>query len=119
MQEKNKINDDLLNWLNFIINPNDKASYNIEEDGELKMAYKILEKISRAEKLKRMRKLAAQIDRNSLMADNYRRGEARGRLKGRTEEKIEFAKKMLAKNMDIQTIIELTELTKEEIEKLK
>ena len=33
--------------------------------------------------------------------------------------KIEMAKKMLKKNYDIDTIIELTELTKEEIEKLK
>ena len=33
--------------------------------------------------------------------------------------KIEMAKKMLNKNYDIDTIIELTGLTKDEIEKLK
>ena len=38
---------------------------------------------------------------------------------GKTEEKIEMTKKMLKKNYNIDTIIELTGLTKEEIEKLK
>ena len=45
-------------------------------------------------------------------------------LKGATQKgieqgKFEVAKKMLAKKIDINTIIEVTELTKEEIEKIK
>lgn len=40
------------------------------------------------------------------------------RDQGRAEGKIDVAKKMLEKNMDISFIIEVTGLTKEEIEKL-
>ena len=38
---------------------------------------------------------------------------------GKKEEKKEMAKKMLEKKYDIDTIMELTELTREEIEKIK
>ena len=40
------------------------------------------------------------------------------RKSGHKEEKIQIARKMKSKNADIETIIELTGLTKEEIEKL-
>ena len=45
-------------------------------------------------------------------------GKAEGRAEGRAESMKIVAKKLLAKNMDIDSIIELTGLTKEEIEKL-
>ena len=66
------------------------------------------------------------LDRNT----EIRNAEAKGRQEGRLEaiqagkkeernlEKAEIAKKMKQKGMDIQTIMELTELGKEEIEKL-
>ena len=38
--------------------------------------------------------------------------------KGAKQKQIEIAKKMLENKMDIETIIKITELTKEEIEKL-
>ena len=45
-------------------------------------------------------------------------GEARGKAQGEAEKSKEIAKKMKAKNMPIEEIVELTGLTKEEIEKL-
>ena len=45
-----------------------------------------------------------------------RKGE--GREEGREVEKIQIAKKMLEKHIDINTIIEVTGLTKEKIESL-
>ncbi|CDA30431.1 putative uncharacterized protein [Clostridium sp. CAG:492] len=45
-------------------------------------------------------------------------GRAEGRSEGKIEEKIEIAKKMLAEEMDINLIIKITGLTKDEIEKL-
>lgn len=45
--------------------------------------------------------------------------EARGVIKGREEERIIMARKMLAKGKAIDEIIEFTELTKEQIQKLK
>ena len=38
---------------------------------------------------------------------------------GKQNEKVEIARKMKEKNMDVQTIMELTGLTEEEINKLK
>ena len=46
-------------------------------------------------------------------------GHERGKKEGKKEEKIKTAKKLLKLNMPIEQIIEITELTKEEIEKLK
>lgn len=42
-----------------------------------------------------------------------------GEERGKREEKIKMAKKLLAINMPIEQIIQVTELTKEEIENLK
>lgn len=45
-------------------------------------------------------------------------GREEGRAKGRVEGKLEIAQKLLNKNMEIEEIIEITGLAKEEIEKL-
>ena len=49
----------------------------------------------------------------------YNLGKEEGREEGIKRNKIETAKKMLAKNISIEIIMDVTELTKEEIEKLK
>ena len=65
----------------------------------------------------------AEMDRaqeiTDAIAEGESRGEKRGKEKGKEESKIEIAKKMLEANMDIKQICELTELTVEEVEKLK
>ena len=43
----------------------------------------------------------------------------KGLKKGKKEKTIEIAKKLLMMNIDIDKIVKATELTKEEIEKLK
>ena len=48
-----------------------------------------------------------------------RKGLEEGIEKGIEKQKIETAKKMLAEKIDIELIMKITELTKEEIEKLK
>ena len=48
-----------------------------------------------------------------------RMAEKEGREEGRKEANIEIAKKLLKKGMSIEEIVEITGLTKEEIEKLK
>jgi predicted transposase/invertase (TIGR01784 family) len=47
------------------------------------------------------------------------RGKAEGKAEGETKKAIEIAKKMLIKGKDIAEIIEFTDLSKEQIEKLK
>ena len=53
------------------------------------------------------------------MEKGIAKGMEKGMEKGKNEEKIAIAKKMLAKNIDIEQIIELTSLTAEEIKKLQ
>ena len=48
----------------------------------------------------------------------YNSGRDSGTLEGKRKEKLEIAKKLKRMNVDIQTIVESTGLTKEEIEKL-
>ena len=63
-----------------------------------------------------------EMDRISAIDFAEERGMAkgimRGKAEGKAEQQKETAKKMLEKNIDIGTIMEITELSKEEIEKL-
>jgi predicted transposase/invertase (TIGR01784 family) len=61
---------------------------------------------------------ARRQDLEDMKNTGIRIGMERGVEKGITNEKIEIAKKMMDKNMSIEDIIELTSLSKEEIEKL-
>ena len=82
------------------------------ENEKVKKAEEELEYLSGDEAERRIAYLreTAEIDRKFAMTA--------ARDQGRVEEKIEVAKKMLAENMDINVIIKITGLTKEEIEKL-
>ena len=63
-----------------------------------------------------------RIEANTLKkAENKAREEglAEGKVEGKAERDIEIAKKMLIKGKDIAEIVEFTDLTKEQIEKLK
>jgi len=53
------------------------------------------------------------------MEKGLQQGIEQGKNEGKNEKAIEIAKKMLAKNIDIDQIMELTSLTAEEIKKLK
>ena len=55
---------------------------------------------------------------DSGYGSGYNIGHDSGTLEGKKERSIEIAKKMKSKKMDIDDIIEITGLTKEEIEKL-
>ena len=82
------------------------------ENEKVKKAEEELEYLSGDEAKRRIAYLreTAEIDRKFAMTA--------ARDQGRAEEKIDVAKKMLAENMDINLIIKITGLTKDEIEKL-
>ena len=86
------------------------------ENEKIKKAEEELEYLSRDEAERRIAWLreTAKLDRKFAMTAASDQGKA----EGRAESMKIVAKKMLAKNMDIDSIIELTGLTKEEIEKL-
>ena len=58
-------------------------------------------------------------DTNSIRAGARQEGREEGLEKGRTEEKIETVTRMLKQGIDIEIIVNSTELTREEIEKIK
>ena len=86
----------------------------------VKKAEKELEYLSGDEETRRLAELREKAIRDELAAIAQARdeGKSEGISLGIIQDKIEIAKKMLAKEMDIALIIELSGLTKEEIEKL-
>lgn len=108
-EPKNKI----AQWMLFLSNPNDMEGTNIMQENEnIKNAMEKLEEVSQDEKLRRIAELKEKARRDEISGLNGARRE------GKRETQIEVAKKMKTKNMDIDTIIEITELTREEIEKI-
>lgn len=118
--EKNKSNKKA-QWMMFINNPNEMEVQEImKENKEIEEAVVIIKEMTEDEKLERLAFLRqkAIMDEKAIYAAGLDKGEIKGREEGIKEKQIEVAKRMKAKNMDIDIIIEITELTKEEIEKL-
>ena len=107
-------------WLWLLAGREEKLEMAKEENKELEKAMDIIDEMSMDEKeweLYESRRLAI-MDYNTGMIKAREEGEAKGREKGEKKSKSEIAKKLLAKKMPIDEIIEITELTKEEIEKI-
>ena len=69
---------------------------------------------SRKERLEAFDRMMARKDYYTYLEDS----KSEGKLEGKIEEKMEIAKRMKEKNIPIEEIIEITELTKEQIENL-
>ena len=119
-----------LQWMMFLENPEDMEVTKIMEENEnIKEAKEELDRISQDDILRRMAFKAEleRMDYAQLMYEAKRDGKAEGRAEGRAEgkiegakeEKIQIAKNMLKKGINILDIAEITGLSKEEIEKLK
>ena len=106
-------NDKLLDWLYFLINPDSRrVKEKMEENKELKEAKEKLDKITEDA---RMQQLAwwrekAIYEENTMLNSSFR--------KGKKEREKEIAKKMKEEKIPTETIMRITGLTKEEIEKL-
>ena len=104
-------------WYKFFLKPKELGERELENNEEIRKAKEEYEKmvgnLSEA-RLALSRKMAI-MDKNSI----WQEGMEKGIQKGDKERSIKIAKKMLEKNKDIGEIVEFTELTKEEIEKLK
>ena len=118
----------LTKWLKFILNPNDKEDFDMEEDEDIKAAKKVLEQISQDEKEREKARLRDKYVRemNSSRNEGYATGKAeglaegklQGRMEGEASEKIKIAKSLLQREVDIEIISECTGLTEEEIKKI-
>ncbi len=112
-------------WLVFIDNKERGLIEMAKEKNEvIKEAEKELEYLTGVEEVKRMAFLHEkwEMDYNSgienAREDGIKRGRKEGEKIGIKKEKREIAKKMLKQKIDIQIIIDVTGLTREEIEKL-
>ena len=118
-QKCKRISNKLEEWLTFISFENMEELRMIENE-KVKKAEEELEYLSGDEAERRIAYLreTAEIDRKFAMTAARDQGREEGRSEGRAKGMADVAKKMLEKNMDISLIIEVTGLTKEEIEKL-
>ena len=125
--------DELAQWLKFIENPeSEEVNFLMSENKYWKQAKEELNYLSGDEDFMRLVEARAGFlrDQEVNFEEAKKEGEQKGRLegilegeqKGKIEGEFskakEIAKKMKAKNISIDTIIELTGLTKEDIEKL-
>ena len=115
----------LLEWLSFLNNPESKEVTNYMKNNEsMKKAKEKLNTMSEDERIIRLADLRekAILDELEVKAYNYKKGKNDGLEQGRAEGIIqtnkEIAKKLKEKGLSIDFIIEITNLTKEEIEKL-
>ena len=105
--------DQLLDWLIFLENPeSERVARKMEENENLKEAVEKLDRISEDEKMQRIIELREKAirDEHAIYAKGVDDGIEKGIMK--------IAKSMLKKGMNVSDIIEITGLTKEEIEKL-
>ena len=122
-------NQELKNWVEFIINPEKKMQ---GESKEIEKARDVLEMMSQDKNERYLAELRQKyiMDQKAIedagydkgydfgYDSGYNSGHDSGTLEGKRKEKLEIAKKMKSRKIDIDDIIEITGLTKEEIEKL-
>ena len=128
-KEKQARDEKLIEWLKFLVNPESKEVQGyMKENENMKEAREKLDKMSKDEKVRRMAELRqkALMDERETeytgyingLEDGIKQGMKQGLEQGIGQGYREIAKKMKGKGKDINEIIELTGLSKEEIEKL-
>lgn len=110
--------NELAQWMMFFNNPNEKEVEKImEENKEIKRAMDELKELSKDKELRRVAELKEKAILDEKMA---RIGLTQaGKREGVKEAKIEIAKKLLKMNYSIEEIMNITELTSNEIISLK
>ena len=114
--EKNKENEKA-QWMMFINNPNDMEVQEImKENKEIKEATVEIVKMSQDEKIRKL----AELREKAIMDEKavFDAGKEDGIQQGELQTKINIARNMKNKKIDINMIVEVTGLTKEEIEKI-
>ena len=129
--------DKLLKWLEFLENPEgERVKEYMKEEKAIKEAKEKLDEMSKDPKIRRIAELRekAIMDEKAAERFGYNKGKADGEnlgyskgkadgenlgyTNGKLEEKLNLAKKMKEKNIEIDLIMEITNLSKAEIEKL-
>lgn len=114
---KNKLEQ----WLTFIDNSNKElVQMAIKKNKEIKKANEELEYLSGDAELRRLEflKFKAACDEASRIGYLVEKSLKEGTEQGKEKTTIEIVKNMLKKDIDIETIMEITQLTKEKIDKI-
>ena len=131
MKEARKEEDkELWNWLTFICNKNEEEVREImEENEEIKKANEQLEYLTGDDAVRRMAFLREKAERDYVTnmsgareegkKEGIKKGIEEGIKEGEKNKTIEIAKEMLKEEMEIEKIIKITGLTREEIDKIK
>ena len=117
-------------WLAFLdMERGDLLEMAMEENEQIKDAVKSYNELTGDDEVKRLTevRLMAQLEEQAALASARARGEEEGLKQGKEEglkqgekeSKQKMAKKLLKLNRPIEEIMEVTELTKEELEKIK
>ena len=120
------MNEKLNQWLVFLDDYNKEAVKLAEEKNDtLKKARIEMNYLTGDAEVRRLAELREKWEMDRISEIGYAKregikqgekiGEKKGKKRGKLEEKIEIAKKMLEKGFNIDTIIEITGLTEEEI----
>ena len=114
-------NKELENWLKFIQDPNKLGGDILDKNEAIKEAKKVYDELMADEHERTLIKLREKYirDYNTIKEDGYNNGYNDGKELGAKENTIEIAKKMLKENVDVDFIVKMTGLSKEELEKLK
>ena len=118
---KSNQNDKLTQWMLFLDNPNNKEVLEImNKNEEIKEAMEELEEISKDKELRLIAELKEKAirDERNMMEHAIEDGLKQGIEQGTKQAEIKIARYLKSKDIDIETIIGATNLTKEEIEKL-
>lgn len=111
---KEAIKDELLDWLYFLENPkSERVVKRMEENKELKQAVEKVDSLSEDERMQRIADLRQKAiwDEKAIWDAGVKDGVKNG--------KIEIVKNMLKLGVEIDIISKATELTKDEVEKIK
>ena len=110
--DANNLNDNqtLLNsWINFIKNPKEVIDM---PNSKVKKAQQVLEEISQDGRERYLAELRQKYIMDQTSLENY------GYRKGKRQNQIEIIRNMMKKNLDINTISDLTNIPVEEINEL-
>ena len=120
-------NEELLNWCKFIKNPEEMEGEEMKNE-YIKKAKEKLDEINQSEEERRLVEIRERTIRDEMAIrdsgyiDGMKEGEKKGKIEGKNEgiaeEKLQIAKIMLKKKMLLEDIIEITRLSKSEIESL-
>lgn len=123
--EKYSNESELSNWVKFIINPEVIKISEVKKNESLKKAHEVLNEISDDEREEELafQRLMYIMDKKAIEAAGFDKGEKVGIEKGIKQgvkrNTLKIAKELLGENIDISIIAKVTNLPKEEIEKLK